>query len=350
MDAAAGGGDGGGVLIQLKRLYLQSVPANKIPFDGLLSLVPRLDWAFQDQLFNTVLSQDATAYPPTRSYTRLFLKTLIGKLEQKIGKDEEIHDEILILYSALLSQPESIDDDIRKPTNITYLLPSVESFLFQGVDPQVVISERKSLLSANGHTGSRTWEAALALGEYFLSPSSPIPLSSFGQLRVIELGAGTGFTSILLSKLRAKYVLATDGSDAVCDAIKTNIDLNGASQNVSVSHLLWGECQEQSPIYSEQWNLVVGGDITYDTRDLSDLVYTLKRLLRNHAQDGTYAIISATVRNESTIQLFEQHMDGSELAYERKELSADSRRLWYYGSETPIRIYTIRLKSKGDHR
>ncbi|KAF3907532.1 hypothetical protein AA313_de0201942 [Arthrobotrys entomopaga] len=328
------------VIFQLKKLYLQSVPPIKVPFDNLFSSAQLLvDWDFQAHLYNAVLSKDATVYHPAALYRRQFLKSLIESLQRKIGDDEEIYDDILILYSSVLSQPESLDD-MTKPTYTTYLLPSITGFSYEG-DPQIVVSERKSLLSADGHTGSRTWEAALGLGEYFLSPASPV--KSFRNLRVLELGAGTAFASILLSKLQAKHVLATDGSESVCEAIRTNISLNKCADNISVSQLFWGSCQEDSLVYSEQWDIIIGGDITYDTRDLSDLVFTLKKLLESNMERGAYAIISATVRNEDTVGEFESHLKAAELVFSIDEIGSELRRLWYYGSDTAIWIYTIRL-------
>ncbi|KAK6340424.1 hypothetical protein TWF730_002181 [Orbilia blumenaviensis] len=323
-------------LIKLKRLYLQSVPAGSIVFD---SLVPagRVDWGYQDHLYNTILSKDATAYPPSGAYTRRFLKFLITSLEENLAEDEELHDSILTLYSDLMSSPDIVSDATR-PTFITYLLPPIQSLSRE--ETRVVISERKSVLSADGHTGARTWEAALALGEFFIV--SPLPISKpIRECRVLELGAGTAFTSILLSKLGARYVLATDGDERVCENIHGNIFLNRNGDNMSVSRLLWGPCQENSTIYTNVWDLIIGGDITYDTRDISDLVYTLKKLLKANMGEGCKAIISATVRNESTLHEFDKELSTAGLSFEAREVGEPGRRLWYYESDTAIRIYTI---------
>ncbi|KAK6496601.1 hypothetical protein TWF481_001595 [Arthrobotrys musiformis] len=245
-----------------------------------------------------------------------------------------------------MSKPDSLSD-ATMPTFITYLLPANKPPYRgrgeEGDDTEVVISERKSVLSADGHTGSRTWEAALALGEYFLSATLP-GSKRIPQCRVLELGAGTGFTSILLSKMGARYVLATDGDERVCDAIQRNINLNGRRNNISVSQLLWGTSQEDSPIYTEPWDLIIGGDITYDVRDLSDLVFTLKKLLVANRRAGAKVIISATVRNEITLSEFNTELSAAELNFEVREVSETGRQIWFYGNDTPIRIYTISLE------
>ncbi|KAK6338968.1 hypothetical protein TWF696_009766 [Orbilia brochopaga] len=330
----------GDPLLRLRGLYLQSVPADKIPFSALIPAV--VDGDFQDRLYNTVLSEDATApYPPATLYTKRFLKLLIDTLQRRLGEDEELHEGILTLYTSLLSEASSITD-ITRPAYITYTLPLYSSLPLK--ESKVVISERRHLLSADGHTGSRTWEAALALGEHFLSKISNFdrPLS---ECRVLELGAGTAFTSILLSKLRTKYVLATDGDERVCEAIQTNIDLNipreSRDGSIAVSQLLWGVSQVDNHVYSEMWDLIVGSDITYDTSDLSDLIYTLNRLLQKNKDRSAVAIISATVRNEDTIREFEKQLVDAGLRFDSQVVGADGRQLWHYGSDIPISLYTI---------
>src|SRR4051812_18347680 len=70
---------------RLKSYYLQSVPADKIPFDILIP--PQVSWPFQVKLYNAILSKSATPYPPAPSYTRRFLKFLINKLQDNLAED-----------------------------------------------------------------------------------------------------------------------------------------------------------------------------------------------------------------------------------------------------------------------
>ena len=60
---------------------------------------------------------------------------------------------------------------------------------------------------------------------------------------VFELGAGTGFLSILAAKhLHARHVTATDGDEGVVEALNENFFLNGLDKNetVNASVLRWG--------------------------------------------------------------------------------------------------------------
>lgn len=253
-----------------------------------------------------------------------------------------MHENILTLYSTQLSIPQS-HADVTRPTYVTYTIPTSAT----GKEDQLIVSERKSLLSADGHTGSRTWEAALALGEYFLSNETSLakPVS---ECRILELGAGTAFTSILLAKLKARRVLATDGSEAVCEAIRTNLELNGLgeSDSITASELLWGPDEHDNRIYGEPWDLIVGGDITYDSRDLEALVYTLKLLLEMNRKNHAVGLISATVRNIDTIKEFERLLGVNDFEFAFKEHERGGQTLWYYGSDTPIRIYHLKLKQE----
>lgn len=134
----------------------------------------------------------------------------------------------------------------------------------------------------------RTWEASLLLSEYLLS----LPLNG---KKVLELGAGTGLSSILASKLGAR-VLSTDGSEQVIQKLRGNFALN-AAVDIDAQTLWWGYEDE---ILDAGWDFVVGADITYDEDVCSALAETYRLVL----QHGGIGILAATVRNEATIEAF----------------------------------------------
>ena len=131
--------------------------------------------------------------------------------------------------------------------------------------PQVTLLEARSLLASSGTTGLRTWEAALHLGTYlFSSEGKDLVIGK----NIIELGAGTGFLSILCAKhLGAKHVLATDGDGGVIDDLTTNIFLNGLDRSgfIDTAVLKWGyalvdDIFEDSE-GSLKYDLVLGADV-----------------------------------------------------------------------------------------
>lgn len=131
--------------------------------------------------------------------------------------------------------------------------------------PQVTLLEAPSLLASSGTTGFRTWEAALFLGAYLVSEAGSRHVT--GQ-RMIELGAGTGFLSILCAKhLNARHVLTTDGSREVVAELKANLELNNLEEGglIKSAILEWGHTLIGGPAdcrcADSPYDLVIGADV-----------------------------------------------------------------------------------------
>lgn len=98
-----------------------------------------------------------------------------------------------------------------------------------------------------GTTGLRTWTAALHLAHHILHSSASIFLSSPSVASswrtpppVLELGAGTGFLSLVLAQLGAD-VITTDLGDEADDAEEGGTwrtPLGRLSANMALSELL----------------------------------------------------------------------------------------------------------------
>ena len=131
--------------------------------------------------------------------------------------------------------------------------------------PTVTTLEARAVLASSGTTGLRTWEAALCLGT-FLSTTEGRSLVK--DRTIVELGAGTGFLSILCANhLGAKYVLATDGSCEVVNDLSLNLFLNGLEGN-SLMHtavLKWGHALTDSRSDDDDcirhFDLILGADL-----------------------------------------------------------------------------------------
>lgn len=131
----------------------------------------------------------------------------------------------------------------------------------------VRILESRAIISGSGTTGLRTWEAALHLGAYLTTGAGRQHVSG---KKVIELGAGTGLLSILCAKcLAAQHVLATDGDEAVVDAIKTNLFINydesSTMSQTEASVLRWGRMIDDKTITEDlgmpSYDLILGADV-----------------------------------------------------------------------------------------
>lgn len=125
----------------------------------------------------------------------------------------------------------------------------------------MTILEARSVISAQGTTGLRTWEAALHLTKY-------LALNGGALIRgknVLELGAGTGLVSLFVAKyLKPSHVAVTDGDEAVVDSISTNMYLNGleGSRQMSSLVLRWGRMLSDTQFAAEEpFDVVLGADI-----------------------------------------------------------------------------------------
>jgi predicted nicotinamide N-methyase len=170
--------------------------------------------------------------------------------------------------------------------------------------PQITLLERRSVVSAGGTTGFRTWESALHLGQFLCSD----PFIIAGK-RVLELGAGTGYLSVLCAQhLNAAQVIASDGSDDVINNMPDNLFLNGlqGSKKIRPMDLKWGHAivgtEEESWNGGEPLDVVLGADITYDRSVIPALLGTLQELVDMFP--GVNILVAAIQRNKETFEFF----------------------------------------------
>ena len=168
-----------------------------------------------------------------------------------------------LIATELPSEAEAVQK--RTFVNFSCLPPSTNHTDEITDEPTVTLLERRHLISGSQTTGFRTWEAALYLGSYLLTSEGS---SLIRGKSVIELGAGTGFLSILCAKhLEAKHVTATDGDEGVVEALKENLFLNDLDdeQKVLTSVLRWGRGLKgtwvEEDCEASPYDVVVGADI-----------------------------------------------------------------------------------------
>ena len=147
---------------------------------------------------------------------------------------------------------------------VTYTVPGPT---IDEIPRSFTLTESPNIIASSGTTGHRTWEASLHLGAWltsFLGERSLIAGS-----RVLELGCGTGFLSVLCSKiLHAADILATDGDHALVDQARENLFLNGVplGAEVNLQAFRWGD--ELDIILDDsgqkQWEVVLGADLVHN--------------------------------------------------------------------------------------
>ena len=145
---------------------------------------------------------------------------------------------------------------------VTYTAPTEPSDII--ASPSITLLEARNLIAASGTTGKRTWEASLHLGTFLFSTQGK---QFVHDKNVIEVGAGTGFVSLLCAKhLGARFVLATDGNQEVVDDLSSNVNLNGlrGSTLIKTAILKWGHslnAQTFVPNNEEGCDMIFGADV-----------------------------------------------------------------------------------------
>ena len=168
-----------------------------------------------------------------------------------------------ILLSSKLPSEASL---AQQKSYVTYSYTSVDSQ--EGLhNNSVTVLEARSVLSFSGTTGLRTWEAALHLGSFLTTPAGADLVKG---KNVLELGAGTGFLSVLCAKhLGAARVTASDGDAGVVESMGINVFLNGleGAGLVRSEVLRWGRSLLGTMIEEEMnecpYDIVFGADLVY---------------------------------------------------------------------------------------
>ncbi|KAK0877217.1 hypothetical protein LTR87_008942 [Friedmanniomyces endolithicus] len=295
-------------LVLFRRQYLQLVEPDFVayPPKQLLKDPDVQAWLYR-RLFD---SERNDRLPPERYQLRI-VKPLLAKVELAIEdpEEDEISDELMSHLSTLIStELPSETTAVQQKTYVTFtcIAPGRRWSADSDVEPTVTLLERRHLISGSLTTGFRTWEAALHLGSYLLTTEGA---SLIHDKSVLELGAGTGFLSILCAKhLEARRVTATDGDEGVVEALRENLFLNGLDQEEQVvtSILRWGRGLQGTWVEEdcEAWpyDTVIGADITYDKIGISALVATLRLMF--DLRPKLRAVISGAVRNAETFESF----------------------------------------------
>lgn len=251
------------------------------------------------------------------------------------------------LSTLLASSLPSETTSAQTKSYVTYTLSSLSSTDTDQSTPTITLLEARNLIAASGTTGLRTWEAAFHLGNYLCANPSLVRGKS-----VLELGAGTGYISILCAKhLGAIHTLATDGSDDVVSGLSTNLYINALepSSLIQASPLSWGHALVGGE--HTQWNagkqidVVLGADLTYDGSGIPALISTFGDLFE--LNNETKIIYSATVRNEKTFEGFLRVAIDSGCVVERIDYAVIPKEKQagpFYDCGVPIRLSLITRK------
>nr|XP_031863217.1 uncharacterized protein CI109_001089 [Kwoniella shandongensis]KAA5530289.1 hypothetical protein CI109_001089 [Kwoniella shandongensis] len=290
---------------------------------------------------------------PEAGYKKQVLRKLVDRLERGVSRKIEDGDEEAevderfyeILAGLMVSShptstlPEAGPSTAPKTSYRTFIYDSpvsMESVSRRRQEksdtPQtsVQLEERRITLLEEqiaiqgGTTGLRTWTAALHLAHHILHHSNLLLPPSDVTRGVVELGAGTGFVSLLLGQLGVNVIGTDLGDDeegheedeqgagfrTPLGRLRSNIALNECAITPSVRALDWTDAKRPRADRPGTWTqleserrTIVAADVIYDPDLVPPLVDAIDVLLHK-GDEGQCAIISATVRNQETFDKF----------------------------------------------
>jgi len=188
-----------------------------------------------------------------------------------------------------------------------------------------VISIKEKVAS---NTGSKVWDCNFVMGKYFeLNPSIVDGKS------VIELGAGLGLLSIIISELGAGKVMCTDVSEMI-KSISENISDNNASVEAKEFNF---ENENHVNFFSESNLSVVVGCNLFFSHQLLKLVSELCQTLLKESMVAYFGDDDKRCTRADTRQAFE------DLGFEVKEVPIQS----FHENFRCAESYVFEVRKKG---
>ncbi|KAJ3938393.1 uncharacterized protein N0V96_011641 [Colletotrichum fioriniae] len=284
--------------------YLQLEPTLEYPTAEVIR-----ETSAQETIYKKLFSDEAPRYSPPARYRLRVLKELVARIESSIEDwdQHEVSEDLMMALSESLANPiPSEVSSAQQKSYVTYHLSGLEQSPRpqHSPPPDIILLEARSLISASGTTGLRTWEAALHLGQFLCEDPNLVK----GK-RVLELGA------------------ASDGSDDVINNLPESFFLN--------------ELQEKDQKWNngESVDVVIGADITYDQSIIPALIATVEELFALFP--AVQVLISATQRNEVTFEAFCSRCRQREMGLSYVDFPIPPREQQkgpFYNDSVPIRI------------
>ncbi|TYZ64612.1 hypothetical protein PybrP1_008248 [[Pythium] brassicae (nom. inval.)] len=298
-------------------------------------------------------------FPPHKTYVYRFLKSYVS----------ELHDELVAELMEFVLHAR-VGDVVLSPEDlhhVSYTIPASgqrsENDLVPASPGALVVTCR--VASVINEVGLKIWQAGWYLAEYVITHPEV-----FEDKTVLELGAGVGFTGLVLAQVaRPKRVVLSDYAARVMQNLRYNTEVNASRFQcpVDVVTLDWESWDPSTADAELHPDVLLAGDCVYDVAAFPHLVRVLQVFLRlpvataaeHRALSGARAsaardaetpqperkaIFAATIRNQKTFQAFLDHLALFAIAYEDVTAAALARmgaQMFPYQDREQIRLCAL---------
>lgn len=227
--------------------------------------------------------------------------------------------------------------------HVSYTIPTPYAVAAALPSSPLVVTCR--VASVFNDVGLKLWEAGWFLAEYIITHPEV-----FTNQTVLELGAGVGFTGLVLAEIaRPKHVLLSDYAPNVMQNLRYNVEINADHYQcpVDVVTLDW-DTWEPSHDEDLRPDILLAGDCVYDVASFPSLVRVLQAFLglsavaAGNSPHERKAIFASTIRNQKTFQAFLDQLAVFEIAYNDITTPAlsqmGSKQMFPYANRDQIRL------------
>ncbi|OQS01488.1 hypothetical protein ACHHYP_00726 [Achlya hypogyna] len=303
----------------LLRMYREMEPVEDV-MAALRTTPEYLSLATQDAFVTEVLRDPlCDLYAPKQVYTLRIVKLYVADAEAAGG---DISDELMAELMERIASNKNLNS-LDELHHVSYRLR------LDGAGRTDAITCR--VATAHNEVGMKLWEAGFFLAEYALAHPNV-----FAHKRVIELGAGAGFTGLVLAANHPApaHVLVTDYAPEVLQNLRYNVELNAFRNmlrcSVDTAALDWTTWTWTD---AAAFDVLIAGDCVYDVASFPDLMRVLAAFL---ARPNTSAIFASTIRNQTTFQAFLDQLHAHGIVYD--EVPCDFPHMFTYGNRASIRL------------
>ncbi|KAF1318575.1 putative methyltransferase, partial [Globisporangium splendens] len=207
--------------------------------------------------------------------------------------------------------------------------------------------------------GLKLWEAGWFLAEYIITHPAV-----FTDKVVLELGAGVGFTGLVLAEItKPKRVLLSDYAPNVMQNLRYNVEVNASRFQcpVDVLTLDWDTWEPSVEDEELRPDILLAGDCVYDVASFPSLVRVLQAFLGptttataavEHSARERKAIFASTIRNQTTFQAFLDQLAVFEITYTDITTSAleqmGVKQMFAYENRGQIRLCELTRATKSE--